>query len=240
MDAALSFVWPMWSGFARPHRGHISRIAGCAVPLLLLSGSPAAAQSSNVAVPLPVLAGLLVVLVGLVAAVVIMTIRNRALHTASQFDRNTGLVNRAVLDASLAHEIHRRARSKGDLCVAMIDIDNFKKINDRFGHLRGDKVLAELGGLFRSLSRASDVLGRWGGEEFLLILPDTAQDSAMIACDRIRSSVQAHAFSVLKPVTISIGIAQAVEGETAEDLIRRADAAMYRAKEEGRNRCSVA
>lgn len=62
----------------------------------------------------------------------------------------------------------------------------------------------------------------------------------MIACDRIRSSVQAHAFSVLKPVTISIGIAQAVEGETAEDLIRRADAAMYRAKEEGRNRCSVA
>ena len=99
-------------------------------------------------------------------------------------------------------------------------------------------MLAELGGLFRSLSRASDVLGRWGGEEFLLILPDTAQDSAMIACDRIRSSVQAHAFSVLKPVTISIGIASAAPGfdNPPDDLIHAADQALYRAKEEGRDR----
>ncbi len=127
------------------------------------------------------------------------------------------------------------------LAVAMLDLDHFKQINDRFGHAVGDGVLVALAGLLRDNTRTADIVARVGGEEFLLVLPDTDAERALEVCERLRQRVHAHPWEPLAPglsVTLSVGLTGTPPYD-AEPLSARADAALYRAKAEGRNRVVV-
>ncbi len=135
-----------------------------------------------------------------------------------------------------------RARRSGQIlgCI-ILDVDHFKSINDRYGHLAGDEVLKDLGSLLEQAVRTYDVVGRYGGEEFVVLLPNTPMDEMNILAERIRSTVEhnIHVGSDLEkiPVTISLGITVLQASDTTtDDLVKRADAALYKAKENGRNR----
>ncbi|MFO1217182.1 MAG: GGDEF domain-containing protein [Burkholderiaceae bacterium] len=157
-------------------------------------------------------------------------------------DALTGTHNRRHLDATLAAELQRRQRSGQGFCVCLIDIDRFKSINDRFGHPTGDAVLQGVAQCMKAQLRSLDVLGRWGGEEFMAILPGTAPAAARACAERLRASVQA--LRLLsgndESITVSIGVAECRGGDSAEALLARADAALYRAKHGGRNRVEAA
>jgi len=158
-------------------------------------------------------------------------------------DELTGLYNRRYV--SHVFEASTRARPGRAISLMMIDVDHFKKVNDTYGHEAGDHVLRELGQLMKSGFPRTDVLGRYGGEEFIVLLPDTTIDGARIAADRLIAAVREQPFAYPKgqPLycTVSIGLAQWRGGdETFLQLTRRADEALYEAKREGRNRVSVA
>jgi len=118
----------------------------------------------------------------------------------------------------------------------MIDLDHFKKINDDCGHLVGDRVLGELAQRLARGVRAVDVVGRWGGEEFLLLCPNTDQDGAQAVAEKLRASVSAEPFQAGISLTISLGVAIATGKEAPDAVLDRADRALYEAKEAGRNR----
>jgi diguanylate cyclase len=155
-------------------------------------------------------------------------------------DPLTGLYNRRYLDATLARELARCEREGQPLSVMMIDIDHFKQVNDTYGHLAGDRVLIALATLLNQQARTADVVCRFGGEEFLLLLPNMPQDIALARADQWRQTFASTDLLLGPPflqVTLSIGLCTYPEhGKSAGDLIRSADAAMYRAKLQGRNR----
>lgn len=156
-------------------------------------------------------------------------------------DELTGLYNRRHFDDCLNREFARARRSGADLVLCMCDLDHFKSINDRYGHIAGDKVLAGFGQLVRDLVRQSDIGCRYGGEEFAIIIPDTDLESAGHIAERLRKAVEDRPFRHPPhriPATVSIGLA-GLKGSRAaspEALVARADEALYVAKEEGRNR----
>lgn len=157
-------------------------------------------------------------------------------------DGLTNLSNRKHLDTLLAEEIQRAHRHKRALSMLMLDIDHFKTINDVHGHLAGDRVIAGLGHLLRQRLRADDKLGRYGGEEFCAILPETGlQDAAAIA-ETLRTLVVTHPFAAdakRLTVTVSIGVADLKPNMQSADMYRAADERLYRAKNQGRNQvCS--
>ena len=151
-------------------------------------------------------------------------------------DPLTRIANRRYLATQLHKEIERCNRYNRILTVVMLDIDHFKSINDQYGHYIGDKVLKYIASLLESLSRTIDFVSRYGGEEFVLLLPDTPINDAIKLVDRIRTTI---AESIIDPlnnqVTASFGLAQWAKGETPSDLIERADKALYQAKNAGRN-----
>jgi diguanylate cyclase (GGDEF)-like protein len=165
-------------------------------------------------------------------------------------DPLTKLYNRRYLEESLLREVSRAERSQSagastGLGVLMIDVDHFKRCNDVYGHEAGDLLLAEIGGLLRSMTRASDIASRYGGEEFVVALADVTLQGACGCAEEIRSAVRSLEISFegrqLPPTSISVGVAVYPEhGETPAALIRAADAAMYLAKREGRDRVRVA
>lgn len=162
---------------------------------------------------------------------------NRKLLKLSMTDKLTGLYNRQKTDKRLMEEENKVNRYPDYRCsVMMIDVDYFKRINDTMGHQAGDKVLLDLSELMRSLFRQSDLVGRWGGEEFLVILPHTAIEEAEAAAENFRAKVEAFDFKVLLPVTVSIGVGELEEGVTVHESIAKIDTALYAAKHEGRNR----
>ncbi len=161
---------------------------------------------------------------------------NRELQRISQTDTLTGLANRAHLNALLAYEHARTKRYSHPLSVIIIDLDFFKKVNDEWGHLTGDAVLREFGGLLESGIRDSDFAGRWGGEELLIICPVTDTDSATAVAARLVALTADHQFPTPQRQTISAGIATLSPGETLDELLSRADEALYHAKKSGRNR----
>ncbi|HET6379731.1 MAG TPA: diguanylate cyclase [candidate division Zixibacteria bacterium] len=170
------------------------------------------------------------------AAGAFLQIEARASH-----DRLTGVANRETLLTSLVAEVERAARHHKWLSVAFIDIDRFKPINDTYGHNSGDAVLRQVAALVSSNIRASDLFGRYGGEEFMLILPETSPDEAVVLAEKLRALVMAQPLVIAGnqrlQVTISIGIAGDVGSQLQVDsLVDRADAAMYAAKSLGRNR----
>lgn len=154
-------------------------------------------------------------------------------------DELTGLYNRRQLIAELDAAIVHANTQSSIFCLAVIDVDHFKNINDTHGHLVGDMILREFARVARDSVRDSDILGRYGGDEFMQILYGTELKGAVMHAERLR--VHAHFLQVSdvlpqKSISLSIGIAQYRAGETAESLIERADAGLYRAKERGRNR----
>ena len=156
-------------------------------------------------------------------------------------DRLTGVANRETLLSTLGTEIERATRHQKWLSVAFIDIDRFKPINDTYGHHAGDRVLREMAGLIRDNIRASDLFGRYGGEEFMLILPETTPEEATVLAEKLRQLVMDHPLTItprqMLQLTISIGVAGDVGSQLQADrLVDQADAAMYAAKSLGRNR----
>jgi len=163
--------------------------------------------------------------------------REQSLH-----DPLTGLGNRAMMNMEMDRNMARIRRSGSPLSLAMLDLDRFKDFNDSFGHNAGDQLLERLAALLQSEIREVDVAIRFGGEEFLVIMPDTDAEAALEAAERIRSKVASAAFVYEEEqppehITVSLGVATTSSGAIApDDLIRHADSALYRAKEMGRNR----
>ncbi len=167
--------------------------------------------------------------------------RNRWLEQISVEDPLTGLQNRRYLALQLGVEVRKALRHGRPLCVAMCDIDHFKSVNDRFSHAVGDEVLRRIGGIFRAVIRMTDVATRYGGEEFVLLLPDTDLEGATALAGRLRDAVVAHPWHELADglsVTMSIGLALLpADGESDGDrLIAAADSRLYEAKRAGRDR----
>jgi diguanylate cyclase (GGDEF)-like protein len=160
----------------------------------------------------------------------------------AQVDELTGLLNRRYIMRSLNEEMARAQRVGAPCSVAIIDLDYFKRINDQFGHPVGDEVLRTFAITLAANIRAIDRLGRYGGEEFLLILPDTAKDEALRTLDRLRSIVSELDWTTFSGmnVTISAGVSEARLQDSADDILGRADVALYRAKDAGRNRVIAA
>lgn len=158
-------------------------------------------------------------------------------------DGLTSLANRKQLDGLLKDEILRAERHSRELSLLMFDIDHFKSINDTYGHLTGDSVLRSLALILQKRLRPQDKLGRYGGEEFCAILPETSLQSAGKIAEELRALIAAHVFvaeeSQLR-VTTSIGVAAHVSGMQPDDLYRGADAMLYQAKRNGRNRVCFA
>lgn len=151
-------------------------------------------------------------------------------------DRLTDAWNRSRVEEIAAQELMRLERYGHPVSVVFIDIDHFKRINDQHGHAAGDVVLRGFCDVVRRCIRATDLLGRWGGEEFLLLLPNNGLVSARLLAERIRRALLQYRFAEVGTVTASFGVAQGRGGDTWATLLERADAAMYRAKSNGRNR----
>ncbi|MBI5100714.1 MAG: diguanylate cyclase [Nitrospirae bacterium] len=154
-------------------------------------------------------------------------------------DSLTGLFNRRKLQENLSIEFERAKRYKIPFSLVMLDIDYFKKINDDFGHGTGDSVLKEVADIILKSVREIDTAARFGGEEFIIILPNTDRKSAVIVADRMRESLAGHVFTgVTRKITASVGISGMPDAEIVNEdlLLRCADMALYRAKQNGRDR----
>lgn len=161
---------------------------------------------------------------------------NSELKRIARIDKLTQINNRLKLDEVLQYELSRSTRYGMDLSVLMLDIDHFKDVNDRFGHLVGDIVLIEIGNILKNNVRESDTVGRWGGEEFLIILPHTKLANALAVAEKIRAAVEKTLFPEAKRITCSIGAATFRKDDDQDKLVFRADMALYDAKNSGRNR----
>jgi diguanylate cyclase (GGDEF)-like protein len=159
-------------------------------------------------------------------------------HSA-RTDELTGLPNRRVLFEVMTREIERAGRRDAKLTVAFADLDRFKLVNDRQGHRVGDAVLREAGAAMKAGLRAYDVVVRYGGDEFVIVLPDTGAWEGHAVAERIRETIAAKVFAEAVHVTISLGVTELVKGMDADRLLKAADAALYRAKRAGRNRSEV-
>jgi diguanylate cyclase (GGDEF)-like protein len=164
----------------------------------------------------------------------------KTLHEQATRDPLTGLFNRRYLEDTLPRELHRALRRDAHTCLAMIDLDHFKRFNDTFGHEAGDLILRETGRLLREHLRKSDIACRYGGEEFVIVLPDSTLEDASKRLEQVRILFEKlevrHGGQLMATITGSAGIAAAPEhGTTMEELLRAADSALYAAKHAGRN-----
>jgi diguanylate cyclase (GGDEF)-like protein len=176
--------------------------------------------------------------------------QRRALRDALQrlellatHDELTGLPNRRYIHDWMTHELARRSRSGEPMTVAIIDLDNFKRVNDTLGHAVGDQVLRVLTCAALAVLRDGDVLARWGGEEFLLVMPDTSIAAAQVVLDRLRAHIAQEATWVDCPlgrVTFSAGVTLQLQGQSLDVTAHRADGALYEAKRRGRDRVVTA
>ncbi len=171
--------------------------------------------------------------------------KRRLYERAAMFDGLTGIHNRRWLDETLHRLVTRHERDGAPLCVALIDIDHFKKFNDGHGHDVGDLVLSTVAATLAKNLRPTDLVARFGGEEFVILFPDTQIDEARLAGERVREVVSQTAAKLgdgreAPRVTISMGIAQLKSAEAPSEVLKAADVAMYEAKHGGRNRVCVA
>jgi two-component system cell cycle response regulator len=169
---------------------------------------------------------------------------SRRLTALSVTDPLTGIANRRAFDERLAVEVARSTRYRVPLTLVMLDLDHFKQLNDRFGHLAGDEVLRAVAAVLDREKRAGDLVARFGGEEFAAILPHTGAAASLAWAERVRGSIAALAVSTAElsalTVTASFGVAECVPGEGPRRVLDDADAALYRAKRGGRNRVVTA
>ena len=158
-------------------------------------------------------------------------------------DELTGVYNRRYLMERITEETHRCLRNGSAFCICMVDIDLFKRVNDVYGHLPGDEVLRSVASTASKALRQLDFFGRYGGEEFIMVLTDTALEGAMVTAERVRERVAQLLYPAIDPdlrVTVSIGVAEHMRRADSAATLTRADDALYCAKEAGRNRCVAA
>ncbi|HSV54184.1 MAG TPA: sensor domain-containing diguanylate cyclase [Burkholderiaceae bacterium] len=161
------------------------------------------------------------------------------LEELSATDGLTGLKNRQAFDQLLQAELALASRRHSAVSLFMIDVDEFKSYNDEFGHPGGDAALRQVARLLQAQARKGEHVARYGGEEFSLILPDTLAPKALLVAERLRHAIEAHAWA-LRQITVSIGVATALPPVDGATLVERADQALYRAKQAGRNRAIAA
>jgi diguanylate cyclase len=150
------------------------------------------------------------------------------------------IANRRELELTIAREIQRATRHHQPLSIILFDLDHFKKVNDRYGHDAGDRMLIGVCQDVRRIVRLPDILGRWGGEEFLIVAPQTDLTQAMQIAERARQAIADHAHEHMGPITASFGVAEYHPDESAQNWLKRVDAALYAAKAAGRNRSVMA
>jgi diguanylate cyclase (GGDEF)-like protein len=203
--------------------------------------------------------GIVITLLVAIMALLYLLGRGRRIHDDLQLDRRlklqelardlgiqattdplTGLHNRLKLGPSLVGEIERVDRYNTPLSLVLFDIDHFKKINDTYGHVVGDQVLVQMSRFVPNLIRSMDLLARWGGEEFLILLPGSDGAMALLVAEKLREAIGNLVFDEVGSITCSFGVTQYAAGETAAQFIARADGALYRAKADGRNRTKLA
>ena len=174
-----------------------------------------------------------------------------AIQNANYFERMrqlayvdglTGIHNRRYFEMRVVEELERATRFQKSMSIIMVDIDHFKRLNDEFGHLLGDEVLRCVAALMKQHIRKPDIVCRYGGEEFAVVLPETNGENALMVAEKLRRQVEGHPFpGVPRPVTISCGVADyPLHGLTRDELVAAADGALYRAKQAGRNRTLAA
>ncbi len=171
-----------------------------------------------------------------------IVVRAHQLRRLSAIDRLTGLFNRGYFDERVEAELSRARRGQQPLSLVMIDVDHFKRFNDRYGHAAGDTALRTIAALVRNMVRRHDIVSRYGGEEFVVVLPETSADAAVEKLESIRAAVEAAAIRLPRQqgsgsLTISAGVSTfPADGVTTDDLLDEADARLFRAKKSGRNR----
>lgn len=175
-------------------------------------------------------------LVAVMSDITQMKKMEKQLKKLSVTDRLTQLYNRLKTDEVLEYELTKSLRSRNPFSIIIFDIDNFKEINDTYGHSFGDSVLVELSNILTDTLRSTDTLGRWGGEEFIIICPDTNIDGAITVAEKIRATIENNEFKEVGEVTCSFGVTEFKAGDTNSTIVARADTALYEAKKKGRNR----
>jgi diguanylate cyclase (GGDEF)-like protein len=183
------------------------------------------------------------ILIGLAASLLIVFVSiyfvnlyQKKLEVVSITDHLTGITNRMHLDSVIGHEFIRARRYNSSFSVLLMDLDWFKLINDTKGHAAGDLALQELVRVIGESIRKSDIFGRWGGDEFLILLPQTELNSAGLLAEKLRCSIEDYPFKSIEAITISIGAASLLPADTVETILKRADDALYEAKNQGRNK----
>jgi diguanylate cyclase (GGDEF)-like protein len=146
------------------------------------------------------------------------------------------MYNRGKLDTELSEELARADRYKRPFTILLLDIDYFKLINDNHGHQVGDEVLKDIASIIRNQIRTTDTAGRWGGEEFLILCPETSLEGGKALAEKIRKAIEAHQYTIDGGITTSLGVTEYNDRDSMETLVKRADKALYEAKETGRNR----
>ncbi|GAB6073939.1 transporter substrate-binding domain-containing diguanylate cyclase [Nautilia lithotrophica] len=158
------------------------------------------------------------------------------LKKISFYDSLTDIYNRYKIDLSLKTQIQLSKKYKLPLSIIFFDIDNFKKINDTFGHKVGDEVLIELSKLIKKNIRQTDIFGRWGGEEFIIILPNTSIKTAFQIAQKLKTIIELHEFPIIKELTCSFGVTELKDNDSINTITIRADSFLYEAKKQGKNR----
>lgn len=180
-----------------------------------------------------------IIMLILILLVAYMHNRQKEIQRVAMIDNLTSLYNRHSFYPLANRELARANRNNEPLSIAMLDIDYFKKINDTYGHTVGDQVLKKVARLIKGSIRETDILTRYGGEEFIILMPSTLADGAYTVAERIRSNIEDHPFDKPDQITISVGLSERNQNEKIDDIIDRADKALYEAKESGRNQTII-
>lgn len=159
-----------------------------------------------------------------------------AIRLLATTDSLTGIANRRAFSSILAKEMDRAKRYGAPISLLMYDLDHFKRVNDTFGHDTGDYVLQAITGLVKENIRATDVVARWGGEEFLVLMPHSGMEAARNAAEKLRAAIAAYCFGKAGKLTVSFGVAEFEQQDDVNSLLKRVDDALYLAKQHGRNR----
>lgn len=162
--------------------------------------------------------------------------KNKELKKIAITDKLTNVFNRLKLDSQMETEMNRVRRFGHGFSIIIIDIDYFKEVNDNYGHQVGDSVLMEMANLLKYYVRDTDTLGRWGGEEFLIICPETKEEGVLKLARNLQKCIEKNTFSTIGSKTASFGITTYIKGDSTSSMLKRADDALYKAKTTGRNK----
>lgn len=197
------------------------------------------AENKSASLTLPVILMALDLFAGVLLLYIIKKYVYDNLEIYALYDPLTNIYNRRYFYDAINREILNADRKNTSFCLIMFDIDHFKKVNDIYGHSKGDDVLKEVVSIAQSTIRKTDILARLGGEEFSILLPDSTLEQAVALAERVRENTGEHSFGQVGKVTVSLGVALYESGNTLDDIIKKADTAMYKAKSQGRNRVGI-